>query len=59
MPGGSLIRKNLRLLAADLSKYVYINFCCHEALIIVHEIRATLIGIKLGTKNYQKIANFI
>ena len=57
MPGGSLNQKKPEI--ADLSKYVYINFCCHEALIIVHEIRATLIGIKLGTKIYQKIANFI
>ena len=45
------IRTNLRLLAVGLSKYAYINFCCRQALIIIHGIRAKLIGIKLGTKH--------
>ena len=54
------IRKTLRLLAASLSKYVYINFCCCQAVIIVHEIGAKLIIIKLGTKRYiPKLATFM
>ena len=56
MPG--TYQKNLKLLAEGLSKYVYINFCYCQALIIVHGIRAKLFGIDLGRKHviYQKLA---
>ena len=60
MPGDRTYQTNLRLLAEGLSKYVYINFCYRQALIIGHEIRTILFGINLGRKHeYQKFANFI